>query len=123
MTSTARMVREMPRKIIAVDFDGTLCSNAWPYIGRPNEPVIEYVKQQKATGAELILWTNRSGERLDDAVIWCREHGIEFDAVNANLPRMIAAFGNDSRKVYADEYLDDKMILLPTKINRRMRRR
>lgn len=123
MTSTARMVREMARKIIAVDFNGTLCSNAWPYIGRPNEPVIEYVKHQKATGAELILWTNRSGERLDEAIWWCREHGIEFDAVNANLPRMIAAFGNDPRKVYADEYLDDKMIPLPTKINRRMRRR
>lgn len=32
-------------KIIAVDFDGTLCHNAWPNIGPVNEPVIEYVKR------------------------------------------------------------------------------
>lgn len=24
-------------KIIAVDFDGTLCENSWPEIGEPNE--------------------------------------------------------------------------------------
>lgn len=29
-------------KIIAVDFDGTLCENAWPNIGAPKEAVIDY---------------------------------------------------------------------------------
>ena len=54
---------------------------------------------------------------------WCEEHGIEFDAVNENLPRIIKAFGGDCRKVYADEYLDDKMKPLPEKVNLRRRRR
>ena len=109
-------------KIIAVDFDGTLCRNAWPEIGEPNEPVMDYIKHQKETGAEIILWTNRKGDKLNAAVEWCKEHGIIFDAVNENLPRIITAFGGDTRKVYADEYLDDKMIPLPTKVNQRRRR-
>ena len=114
---------DVSKLIIAVDFDGTLCENAWPDIGSPKIPVIEYVRRQKETGAEIILWTNRTGQRLDEAVRWCREHGIEFDAVNENLTRMIKVFGSDPRKVYADIYLDDRMIPLPSKVNARGRRR
>lgn len=96
-------------KIIAVDFDGTLCINRWPEIGEPKEKVISYVKSQQANGAKLILWTNRVGERLAEAITWCRDkHGISFDAVNCNLPEIIESFGVDSRKVFANEYLDDR---------------
>lgn len=94
--------------IIAVDFDGTLCSNAWPGIGAPRKGVIEYVKRQRQNGAKVILWTNRVGEKLDAAVAWCREQGVEFDAVNENLPDIMEQFGGDCRKVFADVYLDDK---------------
>lgn len=96
-------------KIIAVDFDGTLAENAWPDIGEAKEEVLEYCKQQKANGAQIILWTNRVGERLDEAVKWCEEHGLELDAVNDNLPQMTAFFNNNSRKVFANEYIDDRM--------------
>lgn len=95
--------------IIAVDFDGTLCDNEWPAIGEPHEEVIEWVKSQKYYGWKLILWTSRSGKQLDEAVDWCKEHGIIFDAINSNLPEVIMAFGGkDSRKITADIYLDDK---------------
>lgn len=30
-------------KIIAVDFDGTLCENKWPEIGSANEELIESI--------------------------------------------------------------------------------
>ena len=66
----------MPKKIIAVDFDGTLCENKWPEIGEPKQDVIEYVRYQHETnGARLILWTNRHGDKLDQAVSWCEKHG------------------------------------------------
>ena len=94
--------------IIAVDFDGTLCCNAWPAIGAPRNGVIDYVLWRQKGGAKLILWTNRTGQRLDEAVDWCRERGITFDAVNENLPEMLERFGGDCRKVFADVYLDDK---------------
>lgn len=98
--------------IIAVDFDGTLCESAWPKIGEPNTEIIEELKWRKARGDKVILWTCRVGSMLEDAVAWCREMGIEFDAVNENLPEMIAQYGNNCRKVYADEYWDDKSVIV-----------
>lgn len=79
----------MNQKIIAVDFDGTMCVNEWPGIGEANEEVINYIVSEKQNGAKLILWTNRSGQQLDEAVQWAKEHGVEFDAVNDNLPEHV----------------------------------
>lgn len=49
----------MDAKIIAVDFDGTLCENNWPEIGEPKKEVITYLKGRQAAGDKLILWTCR----------------------------------------------------------------
>jgi hypothetical protein len=95
-------------KIIAVDFDGCLCTNAWPEIGEPNTKLIYRLKFRRAHGDKLILWTCREGDKLREAVEWCRKHHLEFDAVNENLPEMNALYGNDSRKIGADRYIDDK---------------
>ena len=96
-------------KIIATDFDGTLCENDYPDIGDTNHEVIDYLKEQKEQGVKLILWTCRVAAPLDQAVLWCREQGIKFDAVNENIPEAIALFGSDTRKVFANEYIDDRM--------------
>ena len=45
---------------------------------------------------------------MKDAVEWCMEYGLEFDAVNENLQEMIEWHGNDCRKIFADVYIDDK---------------
>lgn len=94
--------------IIAVDFDGTLCENKWPEIGEPHTEVIEYVKKRKADGDKLILWSNRVEDKLDAAVQWCVEQGITFDAVNDNLPEIVESFGTNCRKIFANEYIDDR---------------
>lgn len=96
------------RKAIAIDFDGCLCVNKWPEIGAPNMDVISAAIAERENGAALILWTCRVGERLGEAVAWCADFGLEFDAVNANLPERIAVYQNDCRKVCADEYWDDQ---------------
>lgn len=59
-------------------------------------------------GDKLILWTCREGALLDEAVLWCLNRGLKFDAVNDNLPEDIEKYGNNCRKVNADVYLDDK---------------
>ena len=41
-------------QVIAVDFDGTLCKQAWPEIGEENEILIEHLKEQQAARARLI---------------------------------------------------------------------
>lgn len=99
----------MYNQIIAVDFDGTLCENKWPEIGEPNTELIGYlIMMQKTVGAKIILWTCRAGEMLDKAVNWCSEHELEFDAVNENLPHIIERFGGDTRKIFANMYIDDR---------------
>lgn len=94
--------------IIAVDFDGTLCESSYPEIGQANIPLIKDLIGKKESGDKLILWTCRAGEDLDNAVEWCRGHGLVFDRVNENLPEIVELWGNDSRKITADIYIDDK---------------
>lgn len=94
--------------IIAVDFDGTLCEDAYPGIGKANNYLIYALKGRQALGDKLILWTCRAGEKLDEAIEWCTEHGLRFDAVNDNLPEVVELYGNNSRKITADVYLDDR---------------
>ena len=94
--------------IYAVDFDGTLCESTWPGIGEPNMKLINHLIKRRSEGAKLILWTCRVGERLQEAVDWCKEHGLEFDAVNDNIPEMIECHdGINSRKIIATCYIDD----------------
>ena len=105
----------MSRKysIYAVDFDGTLCESVYPGIGAPNTALINHLTKRRIQGNKVILWTCRCGQRLEEAVFWCREHGLEFDAVNENLPEMIEWYGNDCRKIAADVYIDDKAVNKP----------
>ena len=100
------------RRTIAVDFDGCICVNKWPKIGEPRQQVINELIRAQAEGARLILWTCREGAQLDAAVMWCLNHGLRFDAVNDNLQENIAAYGNNCRKVWADEYWDDRSVLV-----------
>ena len=74
-------------KIIAVDFDGTLCYSNWPDLGAPNTALINYLLREKAAGNKLILWTCRAGKI------------VEF-------------YGNNSRKITCDLYIDDKSVYI-----------
>ena len=102
---------------IAVDFDGTIAawtehpaSGMFPLVAATAVPgAFEWMRKWQKAGAELILWTMRSGGKgdkfsLDDAVEFCRENGVEFYGVNHG--------PGDSRwtqspKVYAHVYVDD----------------
>ena len=90
--------------IIAVDFDGTLRLPD----GKANLGLIEDLRARQMYGAAVILWTCREGERLREAVRFCNRNGLFFAAVNANVPEGISRMGHDSRKVFADVYIDDK---------------
>lgn len=95
-------------KIIAFDFDGTVCENVYPNIGSARLEVLDALKAERRNGAKLILWTCREGDRLNEALDWLNFYGLTPDLVNANDQSTVDSFGNDPRKVYADEYWDDK---------------
>jgi hypothetical protein len=95
--------------IYAVDFDGTLCVNKFPNIGVPNTALIRHLIKRRSNGNKIILWTCRTNQKLAEAVEWCKTQGLEFDAVNENLPEILESWGGvDNRKVFADVYIDDK---------------
>lgn len=99
------------QKIIAVDFDGCICTEAWPNIGEPNWDTINALKKEKEAGSKLILWTCRVDDKLQEAVTACDSWGLQFDAVNENVPETLAKYSNlESRKISADEYWDDRGI-------------
>ena len=111
--------------ILAVDYDGTLVEDVFPEEGDFKEDIVNKVKEFKKHGAEIALWTCREGKSLAEAVKRCKDKGLEFDAVNDNVPdqkdymeekkkkgEMLAL-----RKIYADFYVDDKAMNLEIFLN------
>lgn len=97
---------------IAVDFDGTIVEHDYPRIGKEKPFALETLRMLMADGHKLILWTARDGERLQEAVEFCRRGGVEFYAINSNTPQSGLSFGSNglSSKVTADVYIDDRNI-------------
>ncbi len=96
-------------KIIAIDFDGTIVEHTYPIIGKEMLFAFATMKELQKKGHRLILWTYREGKRLEDAVKFCSDNGVEFFAVNKNYPAEIEE-GNYSRKINADIFIDDRNI-------------
>ena len=94
-------------KIIATDFDGTITMHSrYPKLGVPRMGFIKYLIDCRKQGSKIILWTCRDGFLLEQALEFCKYYGLEFDAVNDNLPETKMKMGN-MRKVFANVYYDD----------------
>ena len=94
---------------IAVDFDGTIVEAAYPAIGEEKIFAFQTLIELQKRGHQLILWTSRVGKELDEAVEFCRKHGLEFYAINKNYPEEILD-ETVSRKIVTDLYIDDRLV-------------
>lgn len=101
-------------KIVAVDFDGTLVTDNFPDIGEPIEDMFASMKYLRENGVKVVLWTSRNmyknRDLLEEAIQFCNEQGLEFDAINENVQEVQELTGEDTRKIYADLYIDDKSV-------------
>lgn len=98
------------KRIIAIDFDGTIVADDYPQIGKLKDGVqaaMHAIAQNDAN--YIIINTCRRDEQLIEAVNFLFENGIPFDRVNDNAPWMIEQFGN-TRKIYAHLYIDSSNI-------------
>lgn len=95
---------------IAVDFDGTIVEHRYPEIGPERSMATHVLRQLQADGHQLILWTVRKDQLLNDAIAWCRERGVEFYAVNANHEGETDNEESFSRKITYDIVIDDRNI-------------
>lgn len=90
--------------IVAVDFDGTVVMHEWPKIGAPVPGAVGWLHRFSEAGARLILWTNRSGETLKEAVAYMAEHNVPLWAINENPEQHN---WTDSPKIYCHTLIDD----------------
>ncbi|MBR2367258.1 MAG: hypothetical protein IKA81_01445 [Alistipes sp.] len=96
--------------IIAVDFDGTCVEHDYPEVGMDVEGAVDVLRELRAKGHRLILFTMRSGSKLDAATRWFKERKIELWGVNRNPEQKD---WTDSVKVFADIYIDDSALGCP----------
>lgn len=105
--------------IIAVDFDGTICTVDYPEIGRERVGAKEFINKLYDEGYAIVINTCRSDDGDYAAAQMARDflkiRGIRYHSFNENLPHLIQFYGCDTRKISADVYVDDKCLFqLPT---------
>lgn len=95
--------------IYAIDFDNTICYTQYPKIIKPVPYAMKCLKiLTDNPNSILILWTCRENEYLQQAIDYCSMYGVKFDYVNENCKELMELYGNDTRKIGADIYIDDK---------------
>ena len=96
--------------IVAVDFDGTLHDGEYPQIGEIMPGAAKAMQALHDDGHTIIIWSCRAGDRLNEMLDWLDAEEIPYDYVNEHASEVIETFHSDSRKVYADVYIDDHNI-------------
>ena len=95
--------------IIAVDFDGTIVEHRYPKIGKEIPFAIQTLRTLIKEGHQLILWSVREGDLLQEAVDWCHERGVDFWAINRDYPEEEEHKNNNfSRKLKVEMFIDDR---------------
>lgn len=91
--------------IVAVDYDDTLFD--FHKTGDSYELVQQLVRDLHSIGCKIIIWSG--SENITDMSSYLGEKNIPFDLINENLKVNDKwAAGKDSRKVYANVYIDDR---------------
>jgi hypothetical protein len=94
--------------IIAIDFDGIIARDErWPEIGSMLPGARETIDKLREAGNFVIINTCRSNGDLIAAVDWMRQNDIGFDLINDNHPDLVKKHANNSRKIFADIYIDN----------------
>ena len=103
---------------ICVDFDGTTVSHDYPRIGA-DIGAVPVLKRLVKEGHNLIIFTMRSGDTLDQAVKWYADNGIPLYGINRN-PRQ---GWTKSPKAYGHLYIDDAALGAPLKMDKNISER
>lgn len=96
--------------ILAIDFDGTCVEHEYPSVGMDVEGAVDVLRALNRKGHRLILYTMRSGTKLEAAVKWFKDRKIELWGVNRNPEQ---ENWTESPKVHADIYIDDSALGCP----------
>ena len=100
--------------IFAIDFDGTIVENEWPFIGGLKPYAKEVINALYESGHYILIWTCRSEDNhtdstLKDVVEYLNGNSIYYDDINKNIPADVIGFAPHP-KIYADIYIDDRQL-------------
>lgn len=95
---------------IGLDFDGTVVTHDFPYMGKEVPHCIETLKRITNDGGKLILITMRSDKSLAEAVAFLNEHDVPLYGINSNPQQHMYS---KSPKIYANIYIDDAALGCP----------
>jgi len=114
MKTLENTIKKRKGLLIAVDFDGTIVEHQFPKIGKLKPGAKLMIQLLKEEGHKIMIWTcrNHTESQLgQEATIravqnFLDEEEIPYDTINENDPSI--GFWLESRKIYADIYIDDK---------------
>lgn len=94
---------------ICVDFDGTCVTHDYPNVGKPigSVPILRRLVEK---GHQLILFTMRDREQLNDAVNWFTDNDIPLFGIQTNPEQKN---WTSSPKAYGQLYIDDAALGAP----------
>lgn len=98
--------------IIGIDFDGTIVTHEYPYVGKPLPFANEVIKMLNENGHRCFLYTMRDGSELLDAIEYCEENGLGMVGYNESPDQF-----SESPKQYAQLYIDDAAVGCPLTVN------
>jgi len=98
--------------VVAIDFDKTIYNSEFPEVGVVFKTAREYINLLHRDGYYIVINSCRTlGIDVETAKFALKADDIKYDKFNENNPSWITAFGNDSRKIGADIYIDDKSLI------------
>ena len=101
----------MTKKLtLAIDFDGTIVHNDYPRIGPLRPGARKAINTLYQKGHHIIIWTSRSGEMVEHARKFLIDNDIMFHSINQSNPEHVQEYGGDTRKIFADLYIDDRAL-------------
>lgn len=98
---------------IAIDFDGTCVTHEYPNVGK-DIGAVPILKKLIDAGHNLILFTMRSDNELQDASDWFMKNNIHLCGLNINPTQLT---WTKSNKAYAQLYIDDAALGCPLKFD------
>lgn len=104
--------------VIAIDFDGTIVTHEYPYVGKPVRLAKEVIKMLLDNGHRCFLYTMRDGSELMDAIEYCQDNELQMWGWNESPEQF-----SESPKQYATFYIDDAAVGCPLLYDPKVSRR
>jgi len=100
--------------IFAIDFDGTIVDNEYPFIGALKPNAKDVINSLYECGHYVLIWTCRSDDDYSDGTMhdvkeFLDKNDVLYHGINVNAPIEFVGF-SPYPKIWADVYIDDRQL-------------